>query len=519
MNLDRMARYRDEDMVDAVVIGTGAGGAPLLSQLARAGLKVVALEAGANRHPESEFVADETASADLYWMRERISGGATPEAFGANNSGIGVGGSTLHWGAFVPRVDRRDLRLQTETGKGVDWPLGYDELVPYYEDVERFIGVSGPANYPWDESRRYPHPPVARNAPARAMAHACTALGVRHADAPAALVSRRVEQEGHGVRHACAGCGYCHQGCRNGSKSSMDVTYLPLAVANGAEIRADCMAHGFERDAQGNISAVVYTKDGRNRRQRCAAVFLCAGAIETPRLLLHTGLANSSGQVGRNYTAHVATQVWGTFEREMHMYRGYPSSMMTEEMVRPEKAQFAGGYLVQSLGVVLQTFADQVARGRGLWGRDLIEYLHRYNHLAGIGINGECLPSDDNRLTLSDERDDNGMAKPLIRFSYGENEKALKAHAVAFMRSLWEAAGATDIWVLERTAHTIGTCRMGLSGDDAVVDRFGRTFDIGNLWIADNSVFPTSLAANPALTIMALSLRTADAFLRSGGRA
>ena len=188
-------------------------------------------------------------------------------------------------------------------------------------------------------------------------------------------------------------------------------------------------------------------------------------------------------------------------------------------MVRPEQAQFAGGYLVQSLGVVLQTFADQVARGRGLWGRELIEYLHRYNHLAGIGINGECLPSDDNRLTLSDERDENGMAKPLIRFSYGENEKALKAHAIAFMRSLWEAAGATDIWVLERTAHTIRTCRMGLSGDDSVVDRFGRTFDIGNLWIADNSVFPTSLAANPALTIMALSLRTADAFLRSGGRA
>ncbi len=513
MNLDRMVRYRDDEIVDAVIIGTGAGGAPLLARLARAGLKVVALEAGANRHPETEFVADETASADLYWMGERISGGATPEAFGANNSGIGVGGSTLHWGAFVPRADPRDLRLRTETGRGVDWPLDYADLEPYYNEVEAYLGVSGPADYPWDPRRRYANPAVARNGPARAMAEACSALGIRHADAPAALVSRPFEQEGHGTRHACVGCGYCHQGCRNGSKASMDVTYLPLAVAHGAEIRPNCLAHGFERDGSGRITAVVYRENGRDRRQRCAAVFLCAGAIETPRLLLHSGVGNSSGQIRRNYTAHVATQVWGTFDAEMRMNRGYPSSIITEEMVRPKDADFAGGYLVQSLGVVLQTFADQVTRGRGLWGRDLLDYLARSNHLAGIGINGECLPSDDNRMILSDERDDTGMGKPLVRFSYGENERALKAHAIAFMRSIWEAAGASDIWVLERTAHTIGTCRMGTDCDDAVVDPFGKSFDVENLWIADNSVFPSALAANPALTIMALSLRSADAFL------
>ncbi|WP_062220371.1 GMC family oxidoreductase [Aureimonas sp. D3] len=512
MKLDRMARYGLNEIVDAVVIGTGAGGSPLLARLAAAGLRVVALEAGSNRDPR-EYAADEAMSSDLYWMDERVSGGSMPEAFGANNSGVGVGGSMLHWGAFVPRADARDLRLASETGKGRDWPLSLHELTPYYAEVESFVGVSGPASYPWDSSRRYALPPVLRNAPAQVMARGCEAVGAKASDGPVAVVSRRFEQPDAPVREPCVNCGYCHQGCRNGAKTSMDVTYLPLAVARGAEIRPESFADHFEFDSQGRIAAVVYWQAGAMMRQKCAQVFLCAGAIETPRLLLRQGIANSSGQVGRNYTAHVATQVWGTFPHEMRMNKGYPSSLITEDMLRPEGADFAGGYLVQSLGVVLQTWADQVARGRGLWGQKLTDYLDRYNHVAGIGINGECLPSDENVMTLSDELDGRGMPKPLIRFGYGENEKALRAHAVRFMTSVWEAAGASDVWVLDRTAHTIGTCRMGVDAGDSVVDPYGRSFDVPNLWIADNSVFPSALAANPALTIMALSLRTADRFL------
>ncbi|KQT47614.1 ribonuclease BN [Aureimonas sp. Leaf454] len=507
-----MRRHAEGETVDAVVIGTGAGGAPLLARLAARGLSVVALEAGRNRDPEA-YYADEAKAADLYWMNERISGGRTPEAFGANNSGIGVGGSMLHWGAFVPRADARDMRLKSETGRGEDWPIRHADLVPYWEEVERFIGVSGPARYPWDTSRAYALPPVKRNAPAEAMAKGCAALGVLADDAPVAVTSRDFAQEGGDTRYGCANCGFCHQGCRNGSKASMDVTYLPFAVGEGAEIRPGCFATGFEFDREGRISAVIYRHEDREHRQRCRAVFLSAGAIETPRLLLSNGIANRNGQVGRNYTAHVATQVWGTFEAEMRMNKGYPSSLITEEMVRPNDADFAGGYLVQSLGVVLQTFADQVARGRGLWGSRLTDYLDRYNHIAGIGINGEGLPSEANLMTLSDEKDESGLSKPLICYSYGPNETAIRDHAVGFMTRVWEAAGASDIWVLERTAHTIGTCRMGTDPERAVVDPTGRSFEVDNLWISDNSTFPSSLSANPALTIMALSLRTADAFL------
>ncbi len=507
-----MRHHAKQDAVDAVVIGTGAGGAPLLARLAQAGLSVVALEAGRNWESH-EHTPDEIDAGSIYWLGERLSDGDMPQAFGGNNSGTGVGGSTLHWGAFCPRPDARDMRMKTLTGKGEDWPIGHEELIRYIAEVEQFIGVSGPSPYPWDEARRYPLPPVARNAPADAMARGCDVSGIRAADAPAALVSRDWHQPDGSLRQACVSCGACHQGCRNAAKTSMDVTYLPSAVAAGAEIRAEAMVHDIERDQRGRIAAVVYRQQGVERRQKCRAVFLCAGGVETPRLLLHLGIANSSDQVGRNFMAHLATQVWGRFDAEMRCNRGYPSSLISEDMMRPDGAGFAGGYLIQSLGVLPVTMATGFTRGCGLWGRSLLEVMDDYPHLAGIGINGECLPGDDNRLTLSDERDAFGIRKARVTFGYGANEQAIDDHARGVMTGIWQAAGARDVFAMPRSAHTIGTCRMGTDGSRAVVDPDGRSFDIDNLYICDNSVFPSSLAANPALTIMALSLRTADRFL------
>jgi choline dehydrogenase-like flavoprotein len=294
----------------------------------------------------------------------------------------------------------------------------------------------------------------------------------------------------------------------------MDVTYIPRALAAGVEIRPNSFVHSFERDAQGRITAVVYRNNGVDVRQRCRSVYLCAGAIETPRLLLHTGLANSSGQVGKNFMAHMATQVWGTFADEMRMNKGFPASLISEATMRPADADFAGGYLTQSLGVVPVTFSRQAARGRGLWGKPLVDYLDQYNHIAGIGANGDCLPYPGNFLELSDEKDALGIPVPRIHFSYGENELRMSAHAEKLMTDAWKAAGASDIWTFQRSAHTIGTCRMGDDPGSSVVDAFGRSHEIPNLWISDNSTFPAALAANPALTIMALAVRSARHFLK-----
>jgi len=512
MNLSGMRVFDHADEVDVVVVGSGAGGAPLAASLASAGLTVIVLEAGSNFEP-GDHTPDETEAVDIIWMDERLSGGETPTAFGPNNSGRGVGGSTLHWGAFTPRPDARDMSLRSETGRGADWPIAHSELEPYLARVEQYLGVSGPADYPWDPDRHYALPPVARNASSDMMMRGCEALGIRATDAPAAVVSQDRQQEGWGLRQACVNCGACHQGCRNGAKVSMDTSYLPVAVSRGAEIRPDSSVHTIETNAAGAVTAVIYRRDGVDHRQRCATLVLSAGGIETPRLLLHNALANSSGQVGRNFMAHGGVQVWGRFDQPMRSYRGYPSSIISEDMVRPAHADFVGGYLMQSLGVMPLTFATTLIRGTSLWGSELVDALERYPYMAGVGINGECLPSDSNLLTLSDEVDELGVPKAQVIFTAGENETAIEEHAVATMSSIVAAAGGRDLLVLPRSAHTLGTCRMGRTADVGVVDADGRSFDIPNLWICDNSVFPSSLTANPALATMALSLRTADAIL------
>ena len=506
---------RLRDPVDAIVVGTGAGGAPLLARLAAAGLRVVALEAGVQWHPGDDFATDEEAQNKLFWTDERLSGGGDPIAFGKNNSGIGVGGSTLHYTAYVPRPQPDDFRIATEFGVGVDWPLGYSDLAPYYDELEAFLGVSGPSTYPWGPERAtsYPLAPLPLNSAAQLMRRGCAKLGIRTSPAANAALSGSYWQAGVGWRPACTNRGFCQAGCSTGAKASMDVTYIPLAVSHGAELRTGCFVTKLERDRTGAVTGVVYVSGGAEHRQRCANVFLCAGAIETPRLLLLNDMANASGELGKNFMAHTGIQLWGRFDEPTRPYKGIPGGLISEDTHRPGDADFAGGYLLQSIGVMPLTYAGQVARGRGLWGEALREHMRSYNHVAGINILGDCLPYAGNELVLSDELDGRGLPKPLIRFTAGDNEHRMTSHAERVMRRIFDAADAHDVWAFPRYAHTIGTARMGNDPSRSVVDRDGRVHDVPGLTICDNSVFPSALAANPALTIMALSLRTADRFL------
>jgi choline dehydrogenase-like flavoprotein len=500
--------------VDAVVIGSGAGGAPLAARLAQAGLSVVIMEAGRHWDPPRQFATDERAQNDLFWNDERLSAGADPVSFGRNNSGTGVGGSTLHYTAYVPRAHADDFRLRTEFGVGADWPFPHDELLPYYDEVEAVLGVSGPSPYPWGPPRTpYPLPPLLLNGAAQLMQRGCAALGIRTSPAANAAPSRAYHRPGIGPAPACSNRGFCQAGCSTGAKGSMDTTFIPLALAAGAELRTNTFVTGIETDSSGRVTAVVAMHDGVEQRQPCRALFLCAGAIETPRLLLLNRLGR--GPVGQHFMAHTGVQVWGTFPEDVRPYKGIPGGLISEDTHRPADADFAGGYLLQSIGVMPVTYASQAARGRGLWGQAMLDHMQQFNHMAGINILGDCLPYPKNRVELSDEMDARGLPKPRIHFTAGENEKRMTAHAEAKMRAIWAAAGGTDVWAFPRYAHIIGTCRMGMSEDDAVVDADGRAFGHPNLVIADNSVFSSALAVNPALTIMAVSLRTADRFLEA----
>ena len=514
-------RTYGEERVDAVVVGLGAGGAPLLSRLARAGLRTVALDAGPWHEPQKDFATDEVAQGKLFWNDERLSAGDDPVAFGKNNSGTGVGGSTLHYTAYTPRAQPDDLALRRETGRGEDWPLTYEEIEPYYEEIEGFLGISGPTPYPWGPPRRkgYPLPPLPLNGAAQLMQRACAEAGIRTSPAANAALSEPYYQEGVGWRAKCANRGFCQAGCSLGAKGSVDVTYVPLAVAAGAEIRPGCFVTRVEL-SHGRVDAVVYLDEaGRERRQRTDALFLCAGAIETPRLLLMNGIANDSGQVGKNFMAHVGVQVWGQFEAEIRPWKGIPGGLISEDTHRPEGGPgFVGGYLMQSIGVMPVTYAQQLARSQGLFGEELRRHMEGYLHVAGINVLGECLPYASNHLELSDEKDARGMPKPRVHFTAGENERAMTRHASELMRGLWRLVGARETWTYPRYAHTVGTARMGADASSSVVDPYGRSHEIPNLYVSDNSTFPSSLAVNPALTIMALSLRTADRFLAQRGQ-
>ncbi len=507
-------RFSTTDILDAVIIGTGAGGAPLLARLAQAGLKVVALEAGRFWNPARDFATDERAQDKLFWNDERLSAGADPMAFGSNNSGIGVGGSTLHYTAYTPRAHRDDFQLHSEFGVGVDWPLGLSDLEPYYDELEQFLGVSGPSPYPWDaHGQGYPLAPLPLNGAAQIMQSACATLGIRTSPAPNSALSGRYYQPGVGWRNACTNRGFCQAGCSVGAKASMDVTFIPVALQAGAEVRSECFVTEISRDRTGRVSGVVYIQEGKEVRQLCRNVFLCAGAVETPRLLLLNNLANGSGQVGRNFLAHVGTQVWGQFDADIRPWKGIPGGLISEDTHRPKDADFAGGYLLQSIGVMPVTYATQYARGETMWGERLRTHMRGYNHIAGINICGDGLPSETNYLELSEEKDARGLPKPRIHFTAGENEKRMTAHAEKLMRSIWAEAGAHDVWSLARYAHTLGTCRMGTDPQTSVVDPDGAVHDVPGLYIADGSVFSSSLSVNPALTLMALSLRIADRFL------
>lgn len=502
------------DVVDAVVIGTGAGGAPIIARLAAGGCSVVALEAGKRWNPGRDFATDEKEQGKLAWTDERLSAGGNPVYFGHNNSGIGVGGTTLHFTAYVPRPHPDDFHIHADFGVGADWPITYYDLEPYYDEIERFIGVSGPSPYPWGPPRTpYPLRELPLNGAALLMRRGCIPMGIRTSPAANAALSGSYYQEGVGWRPAYTNRGFDEAGSNDGSKGSMDVTYIPFAEFHGADIRPESFATRLETDHSGCVSAVVYTQAGVEHRQRCRYVFLCAGAIETPRMLLLNNLANSSGQVGRNFMAHTGLQVWGQFEEDVRPFKGIPGGLISEDMRRPADADFAGGYLLQSIGVMPVTYAAQFARSRGIWGDALREHMRGYNHVAGINILGECLPSERNFLELSTELDDRGLPKPRIYYTNGDNENRLVTHAERVMREIWSNAGAQDVWLYSRQAHVIGTCRMGTDAKSAVVDEDGCSFDIPNLYISDNSIFPSALIANSALTIMAVALRTADRFL------
>jgi len=508
-----MRTYADDDEVDFVIVGTGAGGGTLACKLAEAGFRVVALDAGPFWRPLTEFASDERAQGDLYWTDKRITAGDDPLELGSNNSGKGVGGSTVHFTMVSLRFRPDWFQSRSRLGYALDWPITYDDLAPYYAEAEDALKIAGPVRYPWGPPRgRYPYRPHEPNASGLVLAKGCERVGYRWASVPLATVSAP-----RGKAHPCVYRGFCVVGCSTNAKQSVLVTWIPRAIAAGAEVRDLAHVGQVEMGPGGRATGVVYHRDGAWCRQRAKNVVVAGYSIETPRLLLNSatgafpdGLANSSGLVGRGLMAHANDGVYGTMDEEIRWYKGPPVMTLSEHWNYDDDKDFPGGYAFMSQGPLPISWAQSVAANRGMWGLDLRRYLLDYNRMAGFKIVGEVEPQDGNRVELAGHEDALGLKVPRVTFSYSENDKKLKRHARRVMREALEAAGGRDLWEADGTAHLMGGCRMGSDPATSVTNADGRTWDVPNLWVCDGSLFPTGGGVNPSLTIQALACRIGD---------
>jgi choline dehydrogenase-like flavoprotein len=509
-----MRQYRDNEPVDFVVIGTGAGGAPLTARLSESGFSVVGFDAGAFFRPLEEFASDETEQSKLYWTDERIVDGANPITMGGNNSGKAVGGSTVHFAMVSLRFRPEWFKSRTALGYGVDWPLDWREMWHYYAVAEQALSIAGPVTYPWGPKRpRYPYREHELNGAAELLARGAEAMGFKWTPTPLATVSAP-----HAASPPCVYRGFCRFGCSTNAKQSQLVTFIPRALAAGAEIRDLAMVGRIELGANGRVSGVHYFRDGRWRFQQARHVVVAGYAIETPRLLLASatdryphGLANSSGLVGRNLMTQANQAVFGTMTQEVRWNKGPPSLALTEHWNYDDRKDFFGGYCWMAQGPLPVEWVTILTSARRLWGQALRDEMQLYNHQVGLKMVGEMLPEERNRVTLAEDKDQYGLRIARVTYSWGDNDKALIRHALGQMQASLEAVGATRIFRQEDdTNHLAGTARMGSDAAASVVNADCRSWDIPNLWVCDGSVFPTSGGVNPSLTITAIALRTAD---------
>lgn len=506
--------FNDDSVV--VIIGSGAGGGTLANELCQKGIKVVVLEAGARQSPQS-FVNDEWKSfGQLAWLDPRTTSGSWRVA--KDFSGLPawicktVGGSTTHWAGASLRFQEHEFRAKTVYGdiKGanlLDWPITLSELAPYYAKAENKMGVT----------RTNGIPGLPGNNNFKVMYAGAKKLGYKEVHTGNMAINSQ-PRDGRG---RCMQLGFCFQGCKSGAKWSTLYTEIPKAEATGnLDLRPESHVTRIEHNAKGMVSGVVYfDKDGKEQRQAARVVCVAGNSIETPRLLLlsasnmfRDGLANSSGQVGRNYMRHMTGSVYAAFKDPVHMYRGTTmAGIISDESIHNPKRGFAGGYEMETLSLGLAfmpAFLDP-----GAWGADYAWWMDNYTNLAGMWLVGEDMPRETNRITLNNNvKDKWGNPVPNVHFDDHENDIVMRNHAFTQGERIYQAAGAVKTYRTPPypSTHNLGTCRLSANPRDGVANKWGQTHDIPNLFISDGSQFTTGGAENPTLTIVTLAIRQAD---------
>ena len=392
-----------------------------------------------------------------------------------------------------------------------DWPVQLEELVPYYERAEREIGTS----------HRFGRPPMPANNNYKVLANGARKIGYEHyATGPYAT-----NVDPFDGRPGTVQDGFNMQGDRGGSKWSTRVREIPRAMATGLlDLRTGCHAVEITQSTAGRVDGVVYRDaEGRERRQRASSVAVAGNAIETPRLLLLSqnrwspmGIGNGADLVGRFYTRHVTGFVLGHFDRPVNMHRGENMAGLVGDESRHDPSRgFVGGYHLELIGLGPVGYAS-VLEPVHHSGPDLTELMEAYSRTAALWICGEDMPMADNRVTLDGAVTDRwGSPVPHVHMDQHPNDVAMREHAWRQGRRIYEAVGAWRTTPAPGlpSGHNHGTTRMGDSAETSVVDPFGCVHGVDNLFVSDCSMFPSSAAANPTLTLLALVHRQADHML------
>lgn len=514
--------YDLNDPVDVLVVGTGAGGGNVIRELCLSGVRVVALEAGQRYNPERDFVNDE------WTMFNRLSSADTIVP-GEGHVGAfpiwtckTVGGSTTHWTGIALRAQEHELRARSTYGpiEGTslaDWPVDLQELTPFYEQAERNLGVTGRIQ-----------PLQVPNANYRTIERGVQALGFNLEPANVGLNSVGP----YDGRAACTQRGHCMQGCSNSAMWSTLTEAIPKAEKTGwLDLRTGCQALSINLDDHGRARSVTYARaDGTVEEQRAEMIVVAGNSINTARLLLNSaqgGLANSSGQVGRNFMHHVSGTAFALMPHEVHMYKGITTTGVIHDFVdnAPEDRGYVGGFnlVTVAMGMAATSIFAQpgplisTADSRGNWGAPLVELMDNYTRLSGLHFIGEDMPQAGNRVTLHPtQKDQFGMPVTVLDYHDHRNNATMRESGWSRAEEIFKAAGAEKVFRVPPfpDTHLLGTCRMGDDPTTAVVNRWGQTHDVDNLFVADGSVFPTATAENPTLTISALAIRQAQHILQ-----
>lgn len=545
-------------MYDVIIVGSGAGGSAAAYGLTQAGYKVLLLEAGPRFNPATDYpLTNSDWELSLFPVKKGSQGKYTfapmqklesrwqhlrsknslngyllsgesriPSGVGYHHV-RGVGGSTLHFTGESHRLHQQAMKMHSLFGVAADWPLTYQQLMPYYNQAEKLIGVAGITNIPGrDYSGSSLLPPHPFSDTSRILQHGAERIGMHWQANNRAALSQTFDG-----RPACNYCHNCNRGCPRGDKGSADVTFIRQAELTGKlQIKTGLSVLKLENDGNSKISGVVCAdSSGQHFSFSAPIVILACGALETPRLLLNSadtnspeGLANESGQVGKNFMETLSWASTGLCNDPVQTFKGLPADGICWDFNAPDSVpHIIGGCRFSSTTAEADlsgpvNYARRLVKG---WGAEFKDSMRQqFGQAITVGAIGESLPNDRSFIALdATAKDEHGL--PLARINSYLPETELRRLEFMAKRcdAILHAAGVTETiesygsYDFFSSTHVFGTCRMGRDSNTSVTNSFGQSHRWKNLYISDASVFPSSGGGeSPSLTIEALALRMAQ---------